>query len=69
MPNRIQIIKHELFRSKCGSFEVCFTDGREPKFFHFDDVRARRPRPEILSSEQALDQAKALARAARDATD
>ena len=63
-----RIIKHELFRSKCGSFEICFADGRESKFFHFDDVLARRLRPEILTSEQALEQAKALARAERDAT-
>jgi len=66
VPNRIQIIKHELFRSKCGSFEVCFTDGRESKFYYFDDILARRLRPDILTSEQALEQAKALARAERE---
>ena len=62
----IRIIKHELFRSKCGSFEVHFADGRASKFFHFDDVPSRRLRPEMLTSEQALEQAKAFARAERD---
>jgi hypothetical protein len=35
-------------------------------FFYWDDARGRRLRPEILSSEQALEQAKAFARAERD---
>jgi hypothetical protein len=29
MTDRIRVIKHELVRSKCGSFEVRFADGRE----------------------------------------
>jgi hypothetical protein len=66
MANRIRIIKHELFRSKCGSFEVCFADGRASRFFHFDDVPSRRLRPDTLTSEQALEQAKAFAKAERD---
>ena len=49
-----------------GSFEVRFTDGRPSRYFYFDDVLARRLRPEILSSDQALEQAKAFARAERD---
>ena len=49
-----------------GSFEVRLAGGRESKFFYFDDVLARRLRPDILTSEQALEQAKAFARAARD---
>ena len=39
---------------------------RQSKFFYFDDVLARRLRPDILTSEQALEQAKAFARAVRD---
>ena len=66
MADHIRIVKHELFRSKCGSFEVRFSDGRESKFFYWDDLPSRRLRPEILTSEQALEQAKAFARAERD---
>ena len=51
---------------KSGSYEVRFADGRKSRFFYFDDVLARRLRPEILTSEAALEQAKALARAERD---
>ena len=49
-----------------GSYEVRFADGRASKFYYYDDVLRRRLRPEILTSEQALEQAKALARAERD---
>ena len=38
----------------------------ESTFFYWDDAPGRRLRPEILSSEQALEQAKAFARAERD---
>ena len=65
MPNRIWIIKHEAVPN-CGSFEVRFTDGRESRFFYFDDLLTRRLRPEILTRQHALQQAKALARAERD---
>jgi hypothetical protein len=43
---------------------MCFglTNGKS-KFFNFNDVRLQ---PEILTSEQALEQAKAFARAERD---
>ena len=34
----IRIIKHELLRSNCGSFEVQFSDGRESRYFYWDDV-------------------------------
>ena len=51
---------------KSGSYEVRFADGRKSRFFYFDDVLARRLRPEILTSEAALEQAKAFARAERD---
>jgi hypothetical protein len=52
-----------------GSYEVKFADGRPSQFFYFDDVAGRRLRPDILTSEQALEQAKALARSARDTTE
>ena len=60
-----RIIRHEPV-PQSGSYEVRFSDGRESKFFYFDDLPGRRMRPEILTSEQALEQAKALARAERD---
>ena len=41
-------------------------DGRESKFFYWDDVPSRRLRPNILTREQALEQARAFARAERD---
>ena len=41
MMTDIRIIKHELLRSKCGSFEVQFSDGRPSKFFYWDDVASR----------------------------
>jgi hypothetical protein len=39
----IRIIKQEAV-PKSGSFEVRFPDGRESKFFYFDDVPGRRMR-------------------------
>jgi hypothetical protein len=65
MTTDIRIIKHEAV-PMCGSFEVQFSDGREPKFFYWDDVASRRLRPEIVTSEQALEQARAFAQAERD---
>jgi hypothetical protein len=62
----IRIVKHELFRSKCGSFEVRFFDGTPSKFFYWDDLPSRRLRPELLTREQALEQARACAPAMRD---
>ena len=56
---RIRILRHEAV-PKTGSFEVRFADGRPSK------VLGRRLRPEILTSDQALEQAKAFARAERD---
>ena len=62
MPNRMRIIRHEAVPDS-GSFEVRFGDGRASKFFYWDDVAARRLRPEIPTSVVALVQAKAFARA------
>ena len=64
-PPRIRIIRYEAVKDT-GSFEVRFADGRPSRFFYYDDIIARRHRPEILCNEQALEQAKAFARAERD---
>ena len=61
----IRIIRHEAV-PQTGSYEVRFGDGGEFKFVYFDDVLARRLRPEILTREAALEAAKALARAERE---
>lgn len=61
----IRIIKHEAVPN-CGSFEVWFEDGRESKFFYWEDEKSRRLRPERVSSEEALEAAKAFAREERD---
>jgi hypothetical protein len=61
---RIRIIRHEAL-PKSGSYEIR-SDGRESRFFYFDDVPARRLRPDLLTREQTLEQAKAFARAERD---
>ena len=52
------IIRHEPV-PQSGSYEVRFADGRASIFFYFDDVLGRRLRPDILTSEQALEQVKA----------
>ena len=49
----------------CGSFEVRLL-GRTPRYFYFDDLASRRLWPETVTREQALEQAKALARVERD---
>ena len=61
----IRLIKHEAVPN-CGSFEVRFPDGKPSQYFYFEDVPSRRLRPEILTSDEALEQAKAFARAVRD---
>jgi hypothetical protein len=48
-----------------GSFEVRFRDGRPSKFFYWDDVPSRRLHTDMLTSEQAQEQARAFARAER----
>jgi hypothetical protein len=65
MTDGIRIIKHEAVLM-CGSFEVRFPDDRPPRYFYWDDVPSRRLRPDMLTSEQALEQARAFARAERD---
>jgi hypothetical protein len=62
----IRLIKPEAV-PKCGSFEVRFSDGTPSKYFYWDDIPGRRLRPDLKTdSEEALRQAKAFARAARD---
>jgi hypothetical protein len=58
----IRIIKHEAVPG-CGSFEVRLPE-RPSTYIYWDDITARRLRPEALDRETALEQAKALARAA-----
>jgi hypothetical protein len=58
---RIRIVKHEVV-PQCGSYEVRFADGRESKFFYWDDLPSRRLRSDVLTSEQAREHAKAFAR-------
>jgi len=61
----IRIIKHEAV-PQTGSFEVRFADGRPSAYFYFDDIPGRRLSSEQMDSQQALEAAKALARAERD---
>jgi len=51
---------------QCGSFEVRFPDGRESRYFYWDDIPGRRLRPEMLTQEDALAQAKGYAGAERE---
>jgi hypothetical protein len=53
MSDRIRIIKHEAVPG-CGSFEVRFPDDRPSQYFYWDDIPARRLRPETLDRETAL---------------
>jgi hypothetical protein len=66
MADRIRVIKHEAVPD-CGSFEVRFPDGRPSQYFYWDDIPARRLRPETLDRDTALEKAKAVARAAEGA--
>ena len=61
----VRIIRHEAV-PKTGNFEVRFADGRASRYFYYDDVLGRRLRSEILTSDQALEAAKALAQTERD---
>jgi hypothetical protein len=58
--DRIRIIKHEAVPG-CGSSRF---DSRPSQYFYWDAIPARRLRPETLDRETALEQAKAVARAA-----
>ena len=61
----VRLIKHEVV-PKCGSYEVRI-DGRPSRYFYWDDIPGRRLQPGMLtSSDQALEKAKAFARAEHD---
>ncbi|MGJ5203627.1 hypothetical protein [Bradyrhizobium sp. HKCCYLR20261] len=57
----IRIVRHEVI-PKCGSFEVRFANGRPSQYFYWDDIPARRLREDVLTQEEALGKARALAR-------
>lgn len=61
MTDRIRIIKHEAV-PLCGSFEVRFPDDRPSRYFYWDDILGHRLRPDLVTSKQALDDARSLAR-------
>src|SRR5438874_489191 len=61
----VRIRKHEAV-PQCGSYEVAFDDGRPSAYLYWDDIASRRLRPEMLTGAEALEQARALARAKRD---
>ena len=60
----VLIRRHEVI-PKCGSFGVRYSDGRPSQYFYWEDVPGRRLRPDLVTSDVALEQAKALARAER----
>jgi hypothetical protein len=64
----IRIIKHESV-PQTGSYEVRFPDGRPSAYFYFDDNPGRRSITEKMTSAEALQAAKALARAEQDKFD
>lgn len=51
---------------KCGSFEVRYEDGRPSRYFYRDDLPGRWLGQDLVTSEVALEQAKAFARAVRE---
>ena len=61
----IRIIKHEAVPD-CGSFEVRYSDGRESRYFYWDDLKSRRLRPEQVDRATALERAKDFARKERE---
>jgi hypothetical protein len=63
--DRVRIIKHEAV-AKCGRYEVRFSDGRPSKYFYWEDIPGCRLRSDQHDSQQALEEAKAFARAERD---
>jgi hypothetical protein len=64
----IRIIKHESV-PQTGSYEVRFPDGRPSVYHCFDDNPGRRSITEKMTSEEALQAAKTLARAEQDKRD
>jgi len=62
MTDRIRIIRHQPV-PKCGSYEVRFPDGRPSKYFYWEEIPGPGLRSEQVDSKQALEEAKAFARA------
>jgi hypothetical protein len=56
----IRIIPHRAV--DCGSLEVWFADGRASVRFYWDNLVSRRLRPSLLTREQVVEKATALAR-------
>jgi hypothetical protein len=61
----IRIIRHSVI-PESGSFEVRFDDGRESRYWYWDDNASRRSVRGCLDQESAKKQAQELARAVRD---
>jgi hypothetical protein len=53
----VRLVKHEVI-PQCGSFEVRFLDGRPSKYVYWDDLPSRRLRPDLVTSDVALEHAK-----------
>ena len=64
----IRIIKHESV-PQTGSYEVRFPDGRPSVYHYFDDNPSPRSITDKMTSEEALQAAKTLARAEQDKLD
>ena len=65
----IRIIPHRGVDDDCGSLEVWFADGRQSMRFYWDNLVSRRLRSELLTREQAIEKATALARTEMDKLD
>lgn len=61
-PTPVRIRKHEPV-PLTGSYEVNFADGRPSVYFYWDDIAGRRLASNLLTGAEALEQARALARA------
>jgi hypothetical protein len=61
----VRLYKHEAVPNR-GSFEVRFSDGRPSRFFYWDDQPGRRLRTDLLTSEEAEQRAKDVARREQD---
>jgi hypothetical protein len=59
---KIRLIKHKVVPG-CGSYELCFPDGRPSKYVYFENNPGRRLRPEQVDQSVAELVAKIFARA------
>ena len=65
----IRIIPHRGAEGDCGSVEVWFADGRQSVRFYWDNLVSRRLSGNMLTREQAIEKATALARVEMDKLD